>query len=82
MGMPKGLNPTEMIQKPKFKWKGNQNQKKKRGQKPGCHNVSVENDTYGTTGIPTTIDGREVVKRAGLGVSTKIVYPGSGREDA
>ena len=44
--------------------------------------MSVENDTYGITGIPTTVGGREVVERAGLGVSTKIVYPGSGREDA
>ena len=44
--------------------------------------MSVENDTYGITGIPTTVGGREVVERAGLGVNTKIVYPGSGREDA
>ena len=44
--------------------------------------MSVENDTYGITGIPSTVGGCEVVERAGLGVSTKIVYPGSGREDA
>ena len=44
--------------------------------------MSVENDTYGITGIPTTVGRREVVERAGLGVSTKIVYPGSGHEDA
>ena len=53
--------------------------------------VSVENDTYGITGIPTTtygitgihttVGGRGAVERAGLGASTKIVYPGSGRED-
>ena len=40
------------------------------------------NDTYGITGIPSTIDGRGVVQRAGLTGSTKIIYPGSGREDA
>ena len=40
------------------------------------------NDTYGITRIPTTVDGREVVERAGLGASTKIVYPGSSRKDA
>ena len=44
--------------------------------------MSVENDTYGITGIPTTVGGREVVERAGLGVITKIVYPGSVHEDA
>ena len=41
-----------------------------------------ENDTYGITGIPSTVGGRGVVRRAGLGASTRIVYPGSGREDA
>ena len=40
------------------------------------------NDTYGITGIPSTVGGRGVVRRAGLGASTKIVYPGSGCEDA
>ena len=40
------------------------------------------NDTYGITGIPSTVGECEVVQRAGLAVSTKIVYPGSGREDA
>ena len=40
------------------------------------------NDTYGITGIPSTVGGRGVVRRAGLAVSTGIVYPGSGREDA
>ena len=44
--------------------------------------LSVENDTYGITGIPTTVGGREVVEKAGLGASTKVVYPGLGREDA
>ena len=40
------------------------------------------NDTYGITGIPfATVDGREVVQRAGL-EATRVVYPGSGREDA
>ena len=39
-------------------------------------------DTYGVTGIPSTVDGRGVVRRAGLAVSTRIVYPSSGREDA
>ena len=41
-----------------------------------------ENDIYGITGIPSTVGGRGVVRRAGLGASTRIVYPGSGREDA
>ncbi|XBJ08380.1 hypothetical protein VPH35_013709 [Triticum aestivum] len=40
------------------------------------------NDTYGITGIPSTVGGRGVVQRAGLAVSTRIVYPGSGREGA
>ena len=40
------------------------------------------NDTYGITGIPSTVSGRKVVQRAGLEASTKIVYLGSGREDA
>ena len=45
--------------------------------------VSVgENDTYGITGIPSTVGGHGVVKRAGLAVNTRIVYPGLGREDA
>ena len=39
------------------------------------------NDTYGIIGIPTTVGEHEVVERAGLGASTKIIYPGSGRED-
>ena len=45
------------------------------------HNVGG-NDTYGITGIPSTVGGPGVVQRAGLGASTKIVYPGSGRDDA
>ena len=45
-------------------------------------NLSVGNDTYGITGIPSMVGGREVVGRAGLTGSTRIVYPGSGREDA
>ena len=48
----------------------------------GRATLSVGNDTYGITGIPSTVGGREVVQRAGLIVSTAIVYPGSGREDA
>ena len=44
--------------------------------------VSGEIDTYGITGIPSTVGGREVVQRAGLTGSTQIVYPGSGRGDA
>ena len=45
-------------------------------------NVSGEIDTYGITGIPSMVGGREVVQRVGLAGSTRIVYPGSGREDA
>ena len=41
-----------------------------------------ENDTYGITGIPSTVGGRGAMRRAGLGASTRVVYPGSGREDA
>ena len=41
-----------------------------------------ENDTYGITGIPSTVGGRGVVQRAGLVASTRIVYPGSGHKDA
>ena len=44
--------------------------------------VGERNDTYGITGIPSTVGGRRVVQRAGLTGSTRIVYPGSGREDA
>ena len=45
--------------------------------------MSVGNDTYGITWIPfATVGGRELVQRAGLEASTRIVYPGSGREDA
>jgi len=40
------------------------------------------NDTYGVTGIPSTVGGRGVVRRAGPRASTRIVYPGSGRKDA
>ena len=40
------------------------------------------NDTYGITRIPSTVGGRGVVQRAGLTGSTRIVYPGLGREDA
>ena len=49
---------------------------------PGAPEMSVGNDTYGVTGIPSTVGGRGVVQRAGLVVSTQIVYPGSGRGDA
>ena len=48
---------------------------------PGAPEMSVGNDTYGITGIPTMVGGHAVVERAGLGANTKIVYPGSGRED-
>ena len=41
-----------------------------------------ENDTYGINGIPTVVGGRGVVRRAGLGAITKVVYPGSGRGNA
>ena len=40
------------------------------------------NDTYGVPGIPSTVGGREVVQRAGQTGSTRVVYPGSGCEDA
>ena len=40
------------------------------------------NDTYGITGIPSTVGGRGVVRGAGLAASTQVVCPGSGREDA
>ena len=45
---------------------------------PGALEMSVGNDTYGVTRIPSTVGGRGVVRRAGLTVSTQIVYPGSG----
>ena len=48
----------------------------------GPHLLSVGNNTYGITRIPTTVSGRGVLRRAGLLISTKIIYPGSGREDA
>ena len=44
--------------------------------------VSVGNDTYGITRIPTTVAGRGVVSRAGLVIDMGIIYPGSGRKDA
>ena len=40
--------------------------------------VSVGNDTYGVTGIPSMVGEHRVVQRAGLAVSTQIVYPGPG----
>ena len=40
------------------------------------------NSTYGVTGIPSMVGGNGVVRRAGLTGSTRIVYPGSGREVA
>ena len=43
--------------------------------------MSVGNDTYGITRIPTTVAGRRVVRRAYQTDSTRFVYPGSGRED-
>ena len=49
---------------------------------PGALEMSVGNDTYEITGIPSTVGGRGVVQRAGLAVITRIVYPGSGRRDA
>ena len=58
--------------------------------KPGllgkCNCTSIVtvggNDTYGITGIPSMVGGRGVVQRAGPEASTRIVYPGSGHEDA
>ena len=47
-----------------------------------CTYLSMGNDTYGITGIPSTVGGCGVVQRAGLVASTRIVYPGSGRKDA
>ena len=44
--------------------------------------MSVGNDTYGVTWIPSTVGGRRVVRRAGLAVSTQVVYLGWGRGDA
>ena len=49
---------------------------------PGVPKMSGEIDTYGITGIPSTVGGRGVVQRAGLTGGTQIVYPVSGREDA
>ena len=49
---------------------------------PGAPKMSVGNDTYGITGIPTTVAGRWIVRRAGLVDNTKGIYPGSGRKDA
>lgn len=44
--------------------------------------VSVGNDTYGITRIPTAVVGCGVERREGLTESMQFVYPGSGREDA
>ena len=41
-----------------------------------------EDDTYGITRIPTTVARRGVVRRVDQTGSTRILYPGSGREDA
>ena len=58
---------------------------------PGCVGTTTTeatlvcvggNDTYGITGIPSTVGGRGVVQRAGLVASTNIVYPSSGRKGA
>ena len=49
---------------------------------PGAPKMLVGNDTYGITGIPTTVLWRWIVRRAGLVDSTKGIYPGSGRKDA
>ena len=37
--------------------------------------MSVGNDTYGITGIPTTVAGRWIVRRAGLVDSTMGILP-------
>ena len=47
-----------------------------------CRPSVGENDTYRITRIPSTVGGRGVVQIVGLEASTRIVYPGSGREDA
>ena len=47
----------------------------------GGHTTVGGNDTYGITGIPTTVGGRGVVETAGLSANTQIVYPGLGHED-
>ena len=49
---------------------------------PGVPEMSVGNDTYGVTRIPSTVGWHGVVQRAGLAVSTQIIYLGSGRGDA
>ena len=44
--------------------------------------VSGETTPTGSQGVPfAMVGGHEVVQRAGLDVSTRIVYPGLGRED-
>ena len=48
---------------------------------PRAPKMSVENDTYGITGIPSTVGGRGVVQRAGLAVSTQIIYLGTSHGD-
>ena len=49
---------------------------------PGVPKMSVGNDTYGITGIPSTVAGHRIVRRAGLVDGTKGIYPGSGRKGA
>ncbi|XBH74678.1 hypothetical protein VPH35_101579 [Triticum aestivum] len=48
-----------------------------------CHqHLSVETTPMGSQESLLRLAGRGVVRRAGLTGSTRIVYPGSGREDA
>ena len=49
---------------------------------PGAPKMSVETTPMGSQESLLWLLGRGVVRRAGLTVSTRIVYPGSGREDA
>ena len=42
----------------------------------------VGNDTYGITGIPSTVAGRGGRKVSGTSRRHKGIYPGSGRKDA
>ena len=44
--------------------------------------LSVGNDTYGITGIPSAVAGRGILRRAALVDGTKGIYPRSGRKDA
>ena len=49
---------------------------------PGAPKMSVGNDTYGITGIPSTVAGRGDREKSGTSRQHKGIYPGSGRKDA